>query len=165
MLITAAQPADLAGCHAIYAHHVLHGTGTFEEAPPSGDEFCARHQAIVQAGFAWKVAREGDKTLGYAYYGPFRTRAAYRFTVEDSVYVSPDAQGKGVGRALLTALLAQAQAAGLKQMLALIGDSANAASVGLHTALGFTHGGVMRDVGFKFGRWLDVVVMQKELSK
>jgi len=165
MLITAAQPSDLAGCHAIYAHHVLHGTGTFEEVPPGEAEFSARHQGIVQAGFAWNVAREGSKILGYAYYGPFRTRAAYRFTVEDSVYVSPDAQGKGVGRALLAALLAEAEAAGLKQMLALIGDSQNAASVGLHTALGFAPSGVMRDVGFKFGRWLDVVVMQRELSK
>jgi phosphinothricin acetyltransferase len=165
MKIINATLASLAACQSIYAHHVLHGTGTFEEAPPSLEELTLRHQAITSAGQPWFVACDGAEVLGYAYYGPFRARAAYRFTAEDSVYVHPAAQGRGVGRALLTALLTHAQEAGKTQMLALIGDSGNAGSIGLHKALGFTDAGIMRRVGCKFGRWLDVVVLQKEIRK
>ena len=164
MEILDAGEADLAEVQAIYAHHVLHGTGTFEEAPPSLEEFGARYQAIRQGGHEWLVARDGAACLGFGYYGPFRARPAYRFTVEDSVYVREDMRGRGVGQALLAALLERAQAAGFRQMLALIGNSQNASSIGVHTSLGFGHAGVMRDAGFKQGRWLDVVVMQKALA-
>jgi phosphinothricin acetyltransferase len=163
MIITDAQTPDLAACQSIYAHHVLTGTGTFEEAPPSLEEITLRHEGLTGAGYPWLLARAGDDIVGYAYYGPFRNRAAYRFTVEDSIYVHPDAQGQGVGRALLEALLARAAQARLRRMFALIGDSQNAGSIGLHGALGFTPAGVMREAGFKFGRWLDVVIMEKAI--
>jgi phosphinothricin acetyltransferase len=163
MQILPATEDDLADIQAVYAHHVLHGTGTFEEVPPSLEEMTARFAAVRQAGYTWLVARDALGCLGYGYYGPFRARAAYRFTAEDSVYVRAGVQGKGVGRALLTALLAEASAAGFTQMLALIGDSQNLGSVALHERLGFQHIGTMRDVGFKHGRWLDVVTMQRGL--
>lgn len=166
MRVRPATAADLAAITAIYAHHVLHGSGTFEEEPPDDTEM-ARRLADVQArGLPWLVAEdETGRLLGYAYAGLFRLRSAYKFTVEDVCYVSPDAHRRGVGRALLGALITACEAGELKQMLALIGDSQNTASIGLHTALGFEPAGLMRDVGFKAGRWLDVVVMQRELAK
>jgi len=163
MEILPAGPNDLADIQAIYAHHVLHGTGTFEEVPPCLEEMTARYEAILKAGFPWLVARDAGGCLGYGYYGPFRTRAAYRFTVEDSIYVRDGVRGRGVGSALLAALMQEAKAAGMTQMLALIGDSANLASVALHARAGFAPVGVMRQVGYKFGQWLDVVTMQKGL--
>lgn len=164
MHILPATEADLADCQAIYAHHVLTGTGTFEETPPSLEEMTARFMANQQSGFAWLVARDATGCLGYGYYGPFRTRPAYRFTLEDSVYVRDDVRGQGVGKAIVAALLDRATKAGAKQMLALIGDSENAGSVGVHASLGFTVAGTMRRVGYKFERWLDVVIMQKGLG-
>jgi phosphinothricin acetyltransferase len=154
---------DLPEIQAIYAFHVLHGTGTFEEEPPALEEMQTRFEANQAAGFAWLVARDASGILGFGYYGPFRARAAYRYTVEDSVYVRDGVRGQGVGKALVSALLERARAAGFTQMLALIGDSENTASIGVHASLGFTQVGIMRKVGFKQERWLDVVTMQKGL--
>jgi phosphinothricin acetyltransferase len=162
--IAEASPADLPEIQSIYAHHVLHGTGTFEEVPPSLEDMTARHAAGVAAGYAWLVCRDSTGVLGFAYYGAFRQRTAYRHIVEDSVYVRDDVRGQGVGKALVAALVSHAKAAGLRQMLALIGDSENSGSIGMHASLGFTRAGVLRAVGWKFDRWLDVVIMQRSLS-
>ncbi|MEJ0045028.1 MAG: N-acetyltransferase family protein [Rhodospirillales bacterium] len=165
---TAAEPArdaDLADIAAIYAHHVLTGTGTFEAVPPSIEEMQARHAAGIAAGYCWLVARDATGVLGFGYYGAFRPRTGYRWTVEDSVYVRDDVRGQGVGRSLVDALVGRAEAAGFRQMFALIGDSENAGSIGTHAALGFAHAGVMRAAGLKFGRWLDVVIMQRSLGR
>jgi phosphinothricin acetyltransferase len=164
MEIISAALADLADVQAIYAHHVLHGTGTFEEIPPSLEDITARFQANQAAGYAWLVARDESGCLGFGYYGAFRARDAYRFTVEDSVYVRDGVRGQGVGKAIVSALVTHAKAAGFKQMLALIGDSENVGSIGVHATLGFLPIGTMRKVGFKFDRWLDVVTMQKVLA-
>jgi L-amino acid N-acyltransferase YncA len=163
-VIEPAAPSDLPEIAAIYAHHVLHGTGTFEETPPSIEEITVRHASGVAAGYAWLVARDATGVLGFGYYGPFRARSAYRWTVEDSVYVREDVRGQGVGKALVGALIAAADAAGFRQMLALIGDSENIGSIGVHASLGFARAGVLRAVGRKFGRWLDVVIMQRPLA-
>ena len=163
MDIRDAQGADLPGIQAIYAHHVLTGAGTFEDVAPSLEDMTARFDAKIAAGFAWLVATDASGILGFAYYGPFRDRAAYRHTVEDSVYVRDGVRGQGVGKALVGALLERARASNFKQMLALIGDSENTASIGVHASLGFQHCGTMRKVGYKFDRWLDVVIMQKAL--
>ncbi len=164
MTIDPASPADLPEIQAIYAHHVLHGTGTFEEIPPSLEEMQARYQAGIAANFAWVVARDATGVLGYGYYGAFRARSAYAWTVEDSVYVRDDVRGQGVGKALVAELLRDAAGRGYRQMLALIGDSENTGSIGMHASLGFQRTGLMRAVGIKFGRWLDVVIMQRGLE-
>jgi L-amino acid N-acyltransferase YncA len=161
--IRAATPADLPDIQAIYAHHVLHGTGTFEEIPPSLEELTIRFHAITQAGHVWLVAPDATGLRGYGYYGPFRARSAYRFTVEDSIYIREDARGQGLGKALLDALITQARTQNLTQMLALIGDSDNHGSIALHQAAGFTHTGTLKAVGQKFNRWLNVVTMQLTL--
>ncbi len=161
--IADATRRDFADIQSIYAHHVLHGTGTFEETPPSLEEMLKRHDQILSAGYAWLVARDVLGVLGYGYYNAFRARAAYRFTVEDSIYIRDSVVGQGVGGALMAALLARAAAGGFKQMLAVIGDSGNHGSIALHAKAGFEPAGVMRAVGYKFGRWLDVVTMQKAL--
>jgi len=163
MEISAASLADLADCQAIYAHHVLTGTGTFEEVPPTLEEITGRHHAVVTPGWAWLVARDAGGVLGFGYYAQFRMRSAYRYTAEDSVYVRDTVRGQGVGKALVTALLNHAAAAGFLEMLAVIGDSENTGSLGVHASLGFLPVGTMRRVGFKFERWLDVVTMQKSL--
>jgi L-amino acid N-acyltransferase YncA len=163
MEILPATEADLADVQAIYAHHVLTGTGTFEDVPPTLEEIVARHRANQEGGFAWLVARDASGCLGFGYYGAFRARAAYLHTVEDSVYVRDGVRGQGVGKAIVAALLAHATAAGFKQMLALIGDSENTGSIGVHATLGFLPVGTLRKVGYKFDRWLDVVMMQKAL--
>lgn len=165
MIIRDAADADLPAIHAIYAHHVANGLGTFEETPPTLEEMRARRAAIVEKGLPWLVATgEGGAILGYAYAGPFRPRSAYRFAVEDSIYVGANAARQGVGKKLLAELIARCQAWGARQMLAVIGDSGNAGSIGVHKALGFEHGGVMLAVGFKHGRWVDVVIMQRALG-
>ena len=163
MDIADAQTADLMSIQAIYAHHVLTGTGTFEDVAPPLEEMQARYAANIAAGFAWLVARDASGILGFGYFAPFRARAAYRHTVEDSVYVRDGVRGQGVGKALVSALLERARGQNFKQMLALIGDSENTASIGVHASLGFQHCGTMRKVGQKFDRWLDVVIMQKAL--
>lgn len=159
-----ARADDFAAIQSIYGHHVLHGLGTFETEPPDAHEMHARHSQITAAGFPYLVATDGTEVIGYAYANHFRTRAAYRFTVEDSIYVAPYAMGRGVGRALLMELIARCSARGLQQMLAVIGDSGNAASIGLHRACGFGDVGTMKAVGRKFDRWVDVVIMQRALA-
>lgn len=151
-------------CQAIYAHHVLYGAGTFEEVPPSLEDLTSRFQTIRDAGWGWLVAKDATGVLGYGYYAQYRARSGYRFAVEDSVYVRDSARGQGVGKAIVAALLAHAAANGFTQMLAVIGDTDNVGSIGVHASLGFTHVGTMRNVGFKFNRWLDVVTMQKALG-
>lgn len=164
MIVRGATQADAEALAAIYGHHVLHGFGTFEEEPPSPAEMGRRLAAVVDRGLPYLVAEDAGRVLGFAYAGPFRPRAAYRYTVEDSVYVAPEAMGKGVGRAVLTQVLDACEALGVRQVVAVIGDSGNAGSLGLHTALGFTHVGVARSLGFKHGRWVDIVWMQKALN-
>lgn len=164
MIIRAATADDADALAAIYGHHVLHGFGTFEEVPPDAEEMERRRAAIAGRGLPYVVAALGRKVLGFAYAGPFRPRAAYRYTVEDSVYVAPDAIGRGVGRAVLAQVLDECAELGVRQVMAVIGDSRNEASIGLHTALGFEPAGVGRSLGFKHGRWVDIVWMQKALN-
>lgn len=165
MDIRDATHADVPDIQSIYAHHVLHGTGTFEEEPPSVEDMTARFDKVKKQGCIWLVATDATGVLGYGYYAPFRERSAYRFTVEDSIYVREDVRGQGVGKALVTRLIELATAAGLRQMIAVIGDSENVGSIGVHASLGFHMVGTMRAVGLKFGRWLDVVTMQRHLGK
>ena len=165
MDIRDATDADVPDIQAIYAHHVLHGTGTFEEEPPPVEEMLERFHKVVDGGSVWLVATDATGVLGYGYYAPFRDRSAYRFTVEDSIYVREDVRGQGVGKALVSRLIDLATAAGLRQMIAVIGDSQNVGSVGVHASLGFQMVGTMRSTGIKFGRWIDVVTMQRALGK
>jgi L-amino acid N-acyltransferase YncA len=165
MDIRDARETDVPEMQAIYAHHVLHGTGTFEEEPPSVEEMSARFHKVVDRGYVWLVATEATGVLGFGYYAPFRERSAYRFTVEDSIYVREDVRGQGVGKGLVARLIELATAAGLRQMIAVIGDSENVGSIGVHASLGFHMVGTMRSAGIKFGRWLDVVTMQRPLGK
>ena len=164
MIIRAATADDAEAMAAIYGHHVLHGFGTFETVPPDAGWMDGRRRDVQGFGLPFLVAEEVGRVLGYAYAGPFRPRPGYRFTVEDSVYVAPDAIGKGVGRAVLTPVLAACEALGLRQVVAVIGDSQNAASIGLHKSLGFEHAGIGKSFGFKHGRWLDIVWMQRSLN-
>jgi phosphinothricin acetyltransferase len=159
-----ATAGDLAALREIYAGHVLHGSASFEEVPPDLAEFERRWRSIAELGLPYLVACEHERVLGYAYAGPYRPRSAYRFSVEDSVYLDPGAIGRGIGRQLLAAVIDGATAAGKRQMLAVIGDSANRASIALHAALGFSAVGTFRAVGFKFGRWVDTVLMQRALG-
>ena len=156
--------ADVTAVTSIYAWNVRHATGTFEIEPPDEAEMARRRGDVLAKGLPWLVVERGGQVAGYAYANPFRPRPAYRFCLENSVYVAPDAVGLGAGRLLLSELLIHAEAAGARQMLAVIGDSANAASIGLHRSLGFEHAGTLRAAGWKFGRWLDVVLMQKSLG-
>jgi len=156
--------ADIPAIHAIYEHAVLHGTGTFETDVPDLAEMTRRRTEVLGRGLPWLVAEQAGEVTGYAYANYFRPRLAYRFCLEDSIYLTPSAQGKGVGRLLLAELMARCEAAGARQMLAVIGDANNAGSVGVHTALGFQHTGVLKSAGWKFGRWLDVVLMQRTLG-
>ena len=164
LLIRPSTDADLAPIAAIYAHHVLHGGGSFELEPPDAAEMGRRRADVLGKELPWLVAQGDDAVLGYAYANHFRPRHAYRFCVEDSIYVAPHVQGRGVGRLLLAELLARCTALGARQMLALIGDADNAASIALHRTLGFRHTGVLKASGWKFGRWLDVVLMQRALG-
>ena len=165
MLIRPATPADLASITAIYTHHVNHGTGSFELEAPDLAEMSSRFASITTAGFPYLVAEAQGEVLGYAYANHFRTRPAYRFTVEDSIYVAPHAQGRGVGRALLERLIEECTAAGCRQMLAVIGDSANAGSIAVHRACGFVDCGTVKSVGWKFDGWRDIVFMQRALGE
>jgi phosphinothricin acetyltransferase len=163
-MILDAKLAHLPEMQAIYAYHVLNGTGTFENIPPSVEEMARRLQACLADGFDWLVSCDATGVLGFGYYGRFRNRHAYDWTVEDSVYVRDDVRGQGVGKALVAELLVRAEARGFRQMLALIGDSDNIGSIGVHASLGFARAGVLRASGVKFGRWLDVVIMQRPLG-
>ena len=164
--IRASTESDIPAITAIYRHHVLHGTGTFEIDPPSEQDMTARRADVLSRGLPYLVA-EGDdgRILGFSYANWFKPRPAYRFSAEDSIYVADSARGQGVGRLLLQALCDQAQAAGVRKLLAVIGDSANAGSIGVHRAAGFSEIGVMRSMGWKFDRWLDIVLMEKTLGE
>ncbi len=164
MLIRDAGPADVPAITAIYAHHVLHGTGTFEEEAPDQAEMTARLQRVQGNGWAWLVAELDGQVLGYAYFSQLRDRSAYRFSAEDSIYIRDDIRGQGVGKALVAALLERAEAVGFRQMFAVVGDSDNVGSIGLHVSLGFRQAGVLKAAGLKFGRWLDVVYLQRPLG-
>ena len=162
--IRPSQDGDIAAITTIYAHHVLHGTGTFEIDPPTEADMAQRRADVLARGLPWLVAERDGQVLGFAYANWFKPRPAYRFTAEDSIYVADTARGSGVGRALLQALVVQAQADGLRKLIAVIGDSANAGSIGLHRALGFTEVGVLRAMGWKHGAWRDIVLMEKPLG-
>lgn len=164
LLIRPCAASDLPAVTAIYAWNVLHGTGTFEIAAPDEAEMARRHGDLTALGLPWLVAQRDDQVLGYAFANRFRPREAFRFCVEDSVYLAPEYHGLGIGRLLLAELIGQCEARGATQMLAVIGDAANAGSIGLHRALGFAPAGVLQAVGWKFGRWLDVVLMQRPLG-
>ncbi len=161
--IRAATEADFAAITAIYAHHVAHGTGTFALEPPSQTEMMAAFRDYQSLQLPYLVAVDGEAVTGFAYASPFRMRPGYKYGVEDSVYIAPTHIGQGVGKALLNALIAQCTARGLYYMYAVIGDRANAGSIGLHAACGFTETGTLPNAGFKFGRWLDVVFMTRPL--
>lgn len=155
---------DIPAIAAIYADAVTHGTASFELEPPAEAEMVRRRSALIEGGFPYLVAERAGAVLGYAYAGPYRIRPAYRFTVEDSVYVAPSAQGQGVGRALLTALIAAAEARDFRLMIAVIGDTASTGSIRLHESLGFAPVGALEPVGYKHGRWLASVLMQRVLG-
>ena len=164
MIIRASTLADIAAAQVIYAHHVWTGTASFELAPPSLEEMVRRRSALTDKGLPWLVAERNGRLLGYPYAGPYRTRPAYDWTLEDSIYIHPDAHGQGIGKALLTRLIDDCTTLGYRQMVAVIGDSTNAGSVGLHRSCGFHHAGVLQAVGWKFGRWIDSVLMQRSLG-
>lgn len=165
MNIRPAASTDIPEIQAIYAHHVLHGAGTFEEIPPSVEEMQGRFQAIVDHRWSFLVSADATGVLGYAYFNQMRDRSAYRYTAEDSIYVREDVRGQGVGKALVQQLLSDAAAAGFRQMVAVIGDSENVGSIGVHASLGFQRAGLLRASGFKFGRWVDTVYMQRALGR
>jgi phosphinothricin acetyltransferase len=165
MLIRPSEVTDLGAITAIYGQAVRHGTGTFELEAPDEAEMTRRRDAVLDQGLPWLVAERDGIVVGYAYANPFRPRRAYRFCLEDSIYLDPAAQRRGVGRALLAELISQCEARDARQMLAVIGDAANAGSIAVHRACGFEHCGVFKAAGWKAGRWLDVVVMQRALGE
>jgi phosphinothricin acetyltransferase len=165
MEIRPAAAVDIPEVQSIYAHHVLTGTGTFEEAPPSLEEMQARFRKVAAGHGVWLVAADASGVLGFGYYAPFRDRSAYRYCVEDSIYVREDVRGQGVGKALVSRLIEEATQRGMRQMIAVIGDSENVGSIGVHASLGFHMVGTMKAVGVKFGRWVDVVTMQRPLGR
>ncbi len=163
-LIRPSIDTDLPAMQAIYAHHVLHGTGSFETEPPTVADLGARRADVLAKKLPWLVIEAGGAVQGYAYANWFKPRAAYRFSVEDSIYMAAQASGKGLGKLLLTELLAQLERGGIRKAMAVIGDSTNAGSIGLHRACGFAHVGVMKSCGWKFGAWRDIVLMEKTLG-
>ncbi|WP_439588792.1 GNAT family N-acetyltransferase [Hydrogenophaga sp.] len=163
-LIRPSRDEDLDAMTRIYGHHVLHGTGTFETTPPTVADMTARRADVLAKGLPWLVAEDAGQVLGFAYGNWFKPRPAYRFSVEDSIYMDPAAHRKGLGRALLAELLAVLERTGTRKVMAVIGDSNNAGSIGVHRALGFETVGVVQSCGWKFDRWLDIVMMQKTLG-
>ena len=162
--IRPAAPADIPAVAAIYSHAVLHGTASWEIEPPGEAEMLRRFEAVQAGGYPYLVATRDGELLGYAYAGAYRPRPAYRHTIEDSVYVADGQAGRGIGRALLAGLIQRCEAGPWRQMVAVIGDSGNTASIALHEALGFSQVGTFRSTGFKFGRWVDTVLMQRALG-
>jgi L-amino acid N-acyltransferase YncA len=156
---------DIPAITAIYAHHVLHGTGTFEIDTPSEADMANRREDVIAKQLPYLVATEGEKLLGFAYCNWFKPRPAYRFSAEDSIYLAPEAVGTGLGRSLLSELARQAELAGVRKLIAVIGDSANAGSIGVHRSIGFNDVGILRSCGWKFERWLDVVLMDMALGQ
>lgn len=165
-IIRPSLDSDLPDITAIYAHHVLHGTGTFEIDPPTTADMTTRRADVLSKGLPYLVAEDSStkRVLGFAYCTWFKPRPAYRFSAEDSVYVAPEGHGKGIGRALLAELTAQAEKVGVRKLIAVIGDSNNAGSIGVHRSVGFTDVGVLKACGWKFDQWLDVVLMEKALG-
>src|ERR1051325_4008864 len=161
MLLRDARDEDMEEVQAIYAHHVLHGTASFEEEAPPLAERARRRGEVLAKGLPYLVAEIDGRVAGYSYATPYRARSAYRFSIENSVYVDHTRHRSGIGRALLIELIARCERGEWRQMIAVIGDSAQAASIGLHAALGFRHVGTLQSVGWKFGRWLDTVLMQR----
>jgi phosphinothricin acetyltransferase len=164
VIIRDATPEDMAAVQSIYAFYVERTPVSFEEIPPSVEEMQERLAKVKERGMPYLVAEEDGEVLGYCYVGPWRQRSAYRYTVEDSVYVAPFVVGRGVGSALLSTLIQRCEAMGYRQMIAVIGDSANQGSIALHRSMGFRQEGVLRGVGLKFGRWVDVVIMHRTLN-
>ena len=164
ILVRDATEADMAAVQAIYAHYVLHGVATFEEVPPSLAELLARRESVLSLGLPFLVAELNGQLVGYSYATSYRARPAYRYSVEDSVYVAQGLGGRGIGRALLAALIERCESGPWRQMLAVIGDSGNAGSIALHASLGFQQVGTLTSVGFKLGRWVDTVLMQRPLA-
>ena len=162
--IRPSRDEDIPAITAIYAHHVLHGTGTFETDPPNEANMTARRADVLSKGLPYLVAEHDGKVAGFAYGNWFKPRPAYRYSVEDSIYLAPELQRKGLGRALMAELLAQFEAVGIRKVMAIIGDSANAGSVGIHQAFGFTQVGIVESCGWKLGAWRDIVIMQKTLG-
>ena len=163
-LIRPSRDTDIDAITAIYRHHVLHGTGTFELDAPSSADMALRRADVLSKGLPYLVAEEAGQVLGFASANWFKPRPAYRFSAEDSIYLAPEAQGRGLGRQLLAALCQQAEQSGVRKLIAVIGDSANTGSIGVHRSAGFTQVGVLRACGWKFERWLDVVLMEKSLG-
>jgi len=164
LVIRDSVEADVAAIREIYGWFVLNGLASFEEVAPGVEDLAQRRQDVLARGFPHLVAELDGRVLGYSYATLYRTRSAYRYTLEDSVYVHRDAPKRGIGRALLAELIARCERLGARQLIAVIGDSGNAASIGLHAALGFEHTGVLKSVGFKHGRWVDSVLMQRSLG-
>jgi L-amino acid N-acyltransferase YncA len=158
------EEKDIPSLTGIYAHHVLHGLASFEVEPPSESDMRQRRRDVVGKGFPYLAAEYAGEIVGYAYASPYRLRPAYRYTAENSVYLHPEWTGKGVGGELLSALLSECEARGLRQIVAVIGNSANSASIRLHLRLGFVKVGTIRSAGYKFGRWVDSVLMQRALG-
>jgi phosphinothricin acetyltransferase len=165
LLIRPSQAGDVPAIAQIYGHAVLHGAGTFELDTPDAAEMARRRDDVLAKGLPWLVAERDGQVIGFAYANQFRPRPAYRYCLEDSVYLHEAARGQGIGRLLLAELIAQCEARGARQMLAVIGDAQNAGSIGVHRACGFEHCGVFKAAGWKFGRWLDVVLMQRALGE
>ena len=165
MLVRPAAPQDIPAIQSIYAHHVLHGLASFEEKPPALEEMRHRFEEVTAQGLPYLAAEEADEVLGYGYCTLYRTRSAYRYTLEDSVYVREGRQGKGIGKALLVELIVRCTALNYRQIIAVIGDSANTPSIALHASLGFVRAGNLRSTGFKFGRWFDSILMHLPLAQ
>jgi phosphinothricin acetyltransferase len=163
-IIRPSRDSDVPAITAIYTHHVITGTGTFEIEPPTAAEMAQRRADVLSKGLPYLVAENEGRVLGFAYCNWFKPRPAYRFSAEDSIYLAGDALGQGMGRALLAELALQAERAGLRKLIAVIGDSANAGSIGVHRSVGFESVGVLKSCGWKFERWLDVVLMEKSLG-
>ena len=164
LTIRPSRDDDVAAIAAIYAHHVRNGTGTFETEPPSADDMATRRADVLSKQLPYLVAERDGQILGFAYCNWFKPRPAYRFSAEDSIYLADAARGQGVGSQLLAVLSQAAEDAGVRKLIAVIGDSANAGSIGVHRAQGFAHVGVLKDCGWKFGQWRDVVLMEKSLG-
>jgi L-amino acid N-acyltransferase YncA len=164
IIVRPSRGDDIPAIAAIYGHHVRHGIASFEEVPPEAAEMARRRAELVAREFPYLVAEREGKVVGYCYAGPYRARIGYRFSVEDSIYLDPGEVGRGVGRLLLAEVIERSAALGYRQMVAVIGGSETLPSINLHKALGFTHVGVLSGIGFKFGRWVDSVLMQRPLG-
>jgi L-amino acid N-acyltransferase YncA len=165
LILRPSTDADLAAITAIYAHHVLHGTGTFETTPPTETEMANRRADVLARGLPYLVAENEGRVIGFAYCQWFKPRPAYRYSAEDSIYLDPDAAGQRIGNKLLAQLVKHAEAAGVRKLIAVIGDSGNVPSIGVHRSMGFRHVGTIESCGWKFGRWLDIVLMDKSIGE